>query len=121
LSELRNSKRVVPVVIFLRGQTLYLSLRLGGERHTHLEFNYLSCSLSQLPWQKYQHSSNIAARLNLSNMHYEQKDKIHVYAQAFRGLKELESDPVLQDKYIDFIDIHVVAHRLVGTYSIINN
>ena len=106
LSELRNTKRVVPVVIFLRGQTFDLSLRLGGNRHTYLEFIYLSCILSQLPWQKYQHSSNIVARLNLPNMHYEQKDKIHVYAQAFRGLQQLESDPALQDKYIDFIDIY---------------
>jgi len=106
LSELRKTTRVVPVVIFLRGQTLNVSLRLGGDRHTYLEFNYLSCTLSQLPWQEYKHSNNIVARLNLPNMQYELKDKIHVYAQAFRGLTELESNRDLQDKYIDFIDIY---------------
>jgi hypothetical protein len=106
LSELRKTTRVVPVVIFLRGQTLDVSLRLGGDRHTYLKFNYLSCTLSQLPWQEYKQSDNIVARLNLPNMLYKEKDKIHVYAQAFRGLKQLESDPKLQEKYIDFIDIY---------------
>jgi len=106
LSELRKTTRVVPVVIFLRGQTLDINLRLGGDRHTYLEFNYLSCTLSRLPWQHYQHSDNIVARLNLPNMKYESADKIHVYAQALRGLVTLESDPNLQDKYVDFIDIY---------------
>ena len=45
-------------------------------------------------------------RLNLPNMQYPAGRKVEVYAQAVRGLTELESDPEQQLKYLDFIDIY---------------
>ncbi len=39
-------------------------------------------------------------------MAYAPEDKIDVYAQAVRGLLELEPDPERQIKYLDFIDIY---------------
>jgi hypothetical protein len=39
-------------------------------------------------------------------MAYEPQDKIMVYAQAMRGLIELEPHPERRLKYLDFIDIY---------------
>lgn len=39
-------------------------------------------------------------------MAYAPEDKLEVYAQAVRGLVELEPDPEQRTKYLDFIDIY---------------
>ena len=54
----------------------------------------------------YLNSQNLVARLNLPNMRWEPEQKVDIYAQAIRGLFELEPDPEQQLKYLDFIDIY---------------
>ncbi len=48
LAELMETERVIPVVIFLNAGKQKTSLRLGGDRHSYLEFNYLACDLKRL-------------------------------------------------------------------------
>ncbi len=106
LSELLDTERVVPAVIFLRGGDYRRELTLGGDRFTYLHFHYLACNLSELPWERYRDSDNLVARLNLPNMRYSPAEKVEVYAAAVRGLLTLEPDPERQLKYVDFIDIY---------------
>ncbi len=107
LAELMGTDRVVPVVIFLRRATgVAQRLRLSGDQETYLDFHYLSCALGELSYEHYRDSDNLVARLNLPNMQYPAGHKVEVYAQAVRGLTELESDPEQQLKYLDFIDIY---------------
>ncbi len=107
LSELCQTQRVVPVVIFLRGdRSIPDRLELGSERHTYLAFRYLRCLLAAMPAEDHLDSDNLVARLNLPNMCWPQSHKLEIYAQAVRGLLELEPDPERQLKYIDFIDIY---------------
>ncbi|TVP59148.1 MAG: DUF4351 domain-containing protein [Halomonadaceae bacterium] len=107
LSELYQTDRVVPVVIFLRdGAAIPRTLQLGSERYTYLAFEYLYCELASTPVENYWHSDNLVARLNLPNMQWSQEQKVDVYAQAVRGLLQLEPDIERQLKYIDFIDIY---------------
>ena len=106
LAELFATERVVPVVIFLHPGGFPQRLVLGGDIHTYLEFRYLACALFQIPARRYFESANLVARLNLPNMAYEPKEKIEVYAQAVRGLLELEPHPGKRIKYLDFIDIY---------------
>ncbi len=107
LAELMKTDRVVPVVIFLRqAKGVAQRLRLSGDRDTYLDFHYLSCALGELSYEDHCHSDNLVARLNLPNMRYPARRKVEVYAQAVRGLTELESDPEKQLKYLDFIDIY---------------
>jgi hypothetical protein len=107
LAELFGTERVVPVVIFLRTAAgIPQHLRLGGDRHTYLEFRYLSCALAELPFERYRDSDNLVARLNLPNMRYATSQKVEVYARAVSGLINLEQDPEKQLKYLDYIDIY---------------
>jgi len=109
LAEMLNITRVVPVVIFLRRASgVEQRLRLGGDRHTYLDFHYLSCALGELPYEDYRHSDNLVAQLNLPNMAYPPQHKVAVYAQAVKGLIALEPDPEKQLKYLDFIDIYTL-------------
>lgn len=106
LSELFETDRVVPVVIFLRGGRRRERLALGGDRHSYLSFRYLSCCLPDLRFERYRNSTNIIARLNLPNMAYEPARRVEVYALAVRGLLGLEPSTEKQLKYLDFIDIY---------------
>jgi hypothetical protein len=106
LAELFASERVVPVVVFLRAGNYPQELTLGGERHTYLNFRYLDCNLSAIPYEGYRESDNIVARLNLPNMRYASPARLDVYAQAVRGLFGLEAHPERRLKYLDFIDIY---------------
>ena len=106
LAELLETDRVVPVVIFLRGEANRRELALGGERHTYLRFRFLACELATLPYERYRDSDNIVARLNLPNMRYDRERKIDAYAQALRGFVGFEHDPEKQLKYIEFVDIY---------------
>ena len=94
------------MVIFLHSGVYPRELNLGGERHNYLNFRYLVCDLSSIPFEQYRESDNIVARLNLPNMKYAAKSRIEVYAQAVRGLLSLESSWEKQSKYFDFIDIY---------------
>ena len=106
LAEMFSMDRIVPVVIFLKPGLVQSELHLGGDRHTYLVFRYLNCQLSSLPYEQFCNSDNIVARLNLPNMQYTALQKIHAYAQAVKGLLDLESELDKQLKYIDFIDIY---------------
>jgi predicted transposase YdaD len=106
LSELFSTDRVVPVVIFLHRGSYPEQLCLGSENRDYLHFSYLYTALFSTPAQQYINSQNIVARLTLPCMKYAPQDKLEIYAAATRGLMELESDPELQLKYADFIDIY---------------
>jgi len=107
LAELFETDRVVPVVIFLRTRNRTpTQLSLGTERHAYLIFDYLSCTLSAMPFEEWADSDNLVARLNLPNMYWRADQKIDVYAQAIRGLFALEPDGDKRVKYMDFIDIY---------------
>ena len=110
LAEMFEIDRVVPVVIFLRNGNYRKELHLGSEHHTYLSFTYLECNLSVLSSERYLDIDNIVARLNLPNMDYSQSSKVDIYAQAVRGLFELESRPEKQLKYLDFIDIYAALN-----------
>ncbi len=106
LAELYATERVVPVVIFLRPGGFQTHLVLGSETRSYLDFRYIACALKQIPARDHLHSTNLVARLNLPNMAYAPEDKLLVYAQAIRGLVQLEPSTEKRLKYVDFIDIY---------------
>ena len=107
LAELNNSDRVVPVVIFLgEAGSAPAFLAVGDEYQRFLTFEYLSCKLKDIPYERWQHSDNLVARLNLPNMRYPADQKKEVFDQAYHGLLALEPDRVKQAKYLKFIDIY---------------
>jgi len=117
LGELLETDRVVPVVIFLRGQAPRRELLLGSERYTYLSFQFIVCELATIAYERFRDSNNIVARLNLPNMRYSPENKIDAYAHAVRGLARLENDPEKQLKYLDFIDIYAISAK-VGWISL---
>ena len=107
LTELFETDRVVPVTIFLRAaEAVPASLTLGTERRPYLTFDYLACKLKEVPSERWQHSDNVVARVNLPNMRRPENRKVEVYAQAVQGLLTLEPDADKRAKYIEFIDIY---------------
>ncbi|WPL15054.1 DUF4351 domain-containing protein [Thiorhodovibrio litoralis] len=106
LSELYQTERVVPVVIFLHPGGFRETLSLGSDTRAYLQFSYLACALFGLKARDYFDSPNLVARLNLPNMQYAPEEKVEVYAQAVRGLRTLEPDRERQIKYLDFVDIY---------------
>ena len=107
LTELLNTDRVVPVVIFLRSSdAIPKRLQLGGDHYTYLDFTYVSCELARLDAELWLESNNLVARLNLPNMNWPPERKLEIYASAVRGLQEMEPDLDKQVKYLDFIDIY---------------
>ena len=107
LAELCKSDRVVPVVIFLReADSAPASLILGTEHQPYITLDYLACKLKAIPYERWQYSDNLVARLNLPNMYIPAGHEIDVYHQAIQGLQKLEPDRDKQAKYVDFIDIY---------------
>ncbi|MCK7546063.1 hypothetical protein MLC59_18045 [Marinobacter bryozoorum] len=107
LADLCETQRVVPVVIFLNTNgSEPARLVLGSERYDYLQFQCIRCALPELEAEDYWDSNNLIARLCLSLMHWNQSQKLEVYARATRGLTTLERDPEKQLKYLDFIDIY---------------
>ena len=107
LAELFETDRVVPAVIFLRAaDAAPASLTLGTERRPYLTFDYLACKLKEIPAERWLHSDNLVARVNLPNMRRPSNRKVEVYAQAVRGLLALEPDGGRQAKYLEYIDIY---------------
>ena len=102
--ELYKTTRLVPIVVFLKGGQYQQELSLGSDRHTFLNFNFISCNLSSLNALNYLDSDNIVARLNLPLMCYNNSQKIDVYAHAVNGLMTIEPSLDQQIKYIDFIE-----------------
>ncbi|WP_415036058.1 DUF4351 domain-containing protein [Azonexus sp.] len=82
------------------------NLQLGSEHCIFLSFRYLYRILDELPAEEFKDSSNIVARLNLPNMAYARQAIVDIYAQALRGLLQLEPDQEKRLKYMDFVDIY---------------
>ena len=106
LSELLDTRRVVPVVVFLHRGDVPEQLSLGGDAGIYLDFRFLAYSLPRIPAREHLDSPNLVARLNLPNMAYGPGERLEVYAHAVRGLNVLEPDPERRLKYLDFIDIY---------------
>ena len=107
LAELFETNRVVPVAIFLRAaEGAPASLTIGTEHRRYLAFDTLACKLKEIPSERWQHSDNLVARVNLPNMQGSERRKVEVYAEAIRGLLKLEKDGDKRAKYIEFIDIY---------------
>ena len=85
LAEMFALNQIIPVVIFLKPGSAQSALHLGSDRHTYLQFHYLSCRLSSLPYEHYRDSDNIVARLNLPNMQYpEEAQHMSTFSEQFR-------------------------------------
>ena len=107
IAELFDTRRIVPVTIFLNpAPHAELQLELGGDQQTFLSFSYIQCALNRLEAQDYFQSDNIVARMNLPLMHYPDDQKLEVFHHAIQGLITLEKDPNKQAKYVDWVDIY---------------
>jgi hypothetical protein len=106
LAELFDTERVVPVVIFLHPGHYAERLALGSEHCLYLQFHYLHCALFARRARDCFDSPNLVARLTLPSMAYAPEEKLEVYAQAMRGLLQLEPNAERRLKYLDFIDIY---------------
>ena len=107
LADMFDTRRVVPVVIFLGDAGgAPASLTLGTEHGAYHRSAYLACRLGEMDAERWLDSGNLVARLNLPNMRSTPGRRVEVYAQAVRGLLELEPDPARRAKYLDFIDIY---------------
>lgn len=109
LAELMKTDAVVPVVVFLKGKTrggqpIRRVLKLGSRRKSYLRFEYIQCVLPMLRAKTFWNSTNIVARLNLPNMHWDSGQRVEVYAQAMMGIRDLETDVEKQLKYVRFVD-----------------
>ena len=106
LAEMFGTRRVVPVVVFLRTGAVRGTLALGTGRRDYLRFDYLACALGDMPASDWLDSDNLVARINLPNMQIRAGNRMTAYASAVRGLLNLEPDPNQREKYVDFIDIY---------------
>jgi hypothetical protein len=106
IAELQGTRRVVPVLILLHPGEYPVSLEIGSEHATFLQFHYLHCALWKLDSSHYLNSDNLVARLNLPLMHHTPNMKLAVYHQALTGLLDLEKRVEWQRKYWDFIDYY---------------
>ena len=106
LADLFDTRRVVPVVVFLRPGDFPTQLTLGGDRAEYLYFSFIACDLGRTPAATHMDSPNIVARINLPNMAYPEDRRMEAYASAREGLAELETDPEKRIKYSEFIDVY---------------
>ncbi len=110
-----RTRRVVPVVVFLRASRgIEQALTLGTERDTYLSFHYIARVLPEIPAEAYLHSDNVVARVNLPLMKREAGQKLAVYHEAIQGLLQLEPDTDRQYKYLDYIDMNERAMHLIA-------
>ena len=106
LAQMFGTRRVVPVVVFLRPGAVWGPFRLGTGRRDYLWFDYLVCALGDMPAADWLDSGNLVARVNLPNMQIRAGGRVEAYASAIRGLLELEPNLSRREKYIEFIDIY---------------
>ena len=94
LAELCKSDCVVPVVIFLReADSAPTSLTLGPKHQPYITLDYLACKLKAIPYERWQYSDNLVARLNLPNMHIPAGHEINVYHQGHPRPAETGAGP----------------------------
>jgi hypothetical protein len=106
LADLLDTRRVVPVVVFLRPGAFPTRLSLGGDRAEYLYFSFIACDLGRTPAAAHLNSRNIVARINLPNMAYAEDQRLEVYAKAREGVATLETDTEKRIKYSEFIDVY---------------
>ena len=104
IAELLQTRRVVPVVIFLRGGPNERRLELGSDETRYLDFHFIAVELTTMPYQRWRDSANIVARVNLPNMRHQREERVQVFAAAMQGLIALEQDPEKRLKYTDFVE-----------------
>ena len=106
IADLLKTRRVVPVVIFLRGGPNERRLQLGSEQTHYLDFHFIAVELAAMSYHRWRDSDNIVARVNLPNMRHQRHERVEVFAAAIQGLIALEQDPEKRLKYTDFIDTY---------------
>ena len=106
LAQLMDTDRVVPVAIFLRAGDAPGQLVLGTERRPYLTFDHLAFKLAETPYERWRDSRNVAALVNLPNMHVPAERRVDAYAAAVRGLAAVEPDADMRAKYMTFIDVY---------------
>ncbi|MCG5531784.1 hypothetical protein LRD18_13150, partial [Halorhodospira halochloris] len=102
LSQMLDTTRIVPVVIFLSARPVPTRLDLAGDEHTYLSFQYLYWQAGAEHYRQHLDSSNIVARLCLPLMYWKSRDeKLEARAYALQGLDALEPDLNKRLKYTD--------------------
>ena len=105
LAEFEDLTRVVPVVVFLDRGAAPSELRLEGDRATYLTFWYRTFVLPGVHYSVYRDSDNIVARICLPLMGWKDpEEKVDVCAHAVMGIRQLESNPERQEKWIENVD-----------------
>lgn len=105
VAETCETDRVVPVVIFLRGQACSRTrLRLGSEGRIFMHFTPLVCELGRLHARDYFDSDNIVTRITLPCMrHKSLLERVDACGKATQGLLSMEADVEKVAKYGYFI------------------
>ena len=103
VAELNKTRRVVPIVIFLRAGEVETELVLGTERETYLKSTYIACHLARLNALQFLQSENIVARILLPCMHSPADRRVEVVARAIEGVITLEANIHKQQKYVGFV------------------
>ncbi len=106
LSEMLETERLVPVVVFLRRGEFRREPRFGDGADEYLSFRFIHCELARLAAADHLDSGNIVARLNLPNMAHPRERRLDIFDRAVQGLVTLEADWNKQMKYLDFIDAY---------------
>jgi len=107
LSELMETDRIVPVVIFLRSSpNIPKELHLGGDGLPFLSLRYIACVLPDIPAETHKDSPNIVARITLPTMRYARPQVVDVAEWAMRGLRALEPNGEKYLKYLDFVQTY---------------
>ena len=78
LAEPFETRRVVPVVVFLEAGGPERELGIGVEGQELLRLRYLACELARLPAERFLDSDPIVARLNLPNMAHRPEASLEV-------------------------------------------
>lgn len=104
LSELLNTVRIVPIVIYpFSEKPPALPWQLATERHVYLDFQCTVVTLGALDASKHVNSSNLVERLCLPMMKQSDADKWPVIAKSYEGLLSLEQNWDKRVKYFTFI------------------
>lgn len=98
-----KTKRVVPVVIFLKPGKYKEGFTAGTEVFETINFSFIACQLPYINYHEWCDSNNIVVRITLPLMGHQGIDKLEVVRQSMRGLYELETSKRLQKKYTPFI------------------
>lgn len=104
-----GTRRVIPIVIFLKRGTMTVRMNLGGDYLQPLRFDIPYWHLATLDATDYAHSPNIALRILSVMMHYPNtpEARVRVYGQAWQGLLEMETSPDQLVKHLGIIETYL--------------